>query len=148
MSNSDGEPGDAPVPPRDGEPRKKARGLSGCVILVVEDNQDSRDVLHYLVERAGAKALVTSGGKEALRVLESTTVHLILCDLMMPGMDGFEFMQRLQESPKLRRIPVVAVTAFGTAADFRLTLEAGFAGHMVKPILSHTLEAELRRILT
>jgi two-component system, chemotaxis family, CheB/CheR fusion protein len=130
------------------EAGKTSHSLHGCVILVVEDDQDSRDVLHYLVERAGAKALVTTGGKEALKLLQTATVHLILCDLMMPGMDGFEFMQRLKQDPKLSRIPVVAVTAFGTVADFRLTLEAGFAGHMVKPILFQTLDAELRRILT
>jgi CheY-like chemotaxis protein len=120
--------------------------LGGVTILIIEDHADSRDMLRQIVTSFGATAVVAEDGREALRTVAWVKPDLILCDLKMPGLDGFGFVDTLRHHPSLSRTPVIAVTALGTDADFKRTWEAGFNGHLVKPIDYETIAAQLARI--
>jgi CheY-like chemotaxis protein len=120
--------------------------LSGETVLIIEDHADSREMLRQTVASFGATVVVAQDGREALRTVAWVKPDLILCDLRMPGLDGFGFVNTLREHRTLSRIPVIAVTALGTDADFKRTWEAGFNGHLVKPIDYETIAAQLARV--
>jgi CheY-like chemotaxis protein len=84
-------------------------------------------------------------GQEALRVIARTKPAFIFCDLQMPGMDGFELVRRLRADPKLCRIRVIAVSGLGSSNDFIRSSQAGFDGHLVKPITREIIAAQLER---
>jgi len=115
-------------------------------VLIVEDDPDSRDMMRQVVESFGATVAVAADGRGALRIGSWMRPDLILCDLRMPVIDGFGFIDRLRRDPSLSRTAVLAVTALGTEADIRRTWVAGFDGHLVKPIDYETIAAQLERI--
>ncbi len=121
--------------------------LRGRTILIIEDHADSCHALDLMVEHTGARSLTARNGLDALGVVKSNKVHLILCDLRMPVMDGYEFMRRLRKDPLLAGIPVIAVTAFGQQEDVQRTRKAGFVAHMVKPVTWADLTSQLERFL-
>ncbi len=126
--------------------QEPALDLRGVTVLVVEDDEDSGELLRYIVESFGATAVLAADGEEAIRRLSGIKVDLILCDLLMPRLDGFGFINWLRRDPKLSRTHVIAVTALGTDADFKRTWDAGFNGHLVKPIDYGTVASQLERI--
>jgi CheY-like chemotaxis protein len=115
-------------------------------VLVVEDDADSRDLLRYIVESSGATAVLAADGREAIDRVSGTKVDLVLCDLLMPRLDGFGFVEWLRHDPKLGRTPVIAVTALGTEADYKKTWDSGFNGHLAKPVDYETVAAQLERV--
>jgi two-component system CheB/CheR fusion protein len=121
--------------------------LRGRTILVIEDHLDSCRALNLMVEHTGANSLTARNGLDALGLVKRHKVHLILCDLRMPVMDGYEFIRRLRKDSLLARIPVIAVTAFGMDEDLQRTRRAGFLAHMVKPITWTALASLLARVL-
>ena len=90
------------VRPRPGKPPK---------ILVVDDEQSSRDLLQEVLGGAGYLPILNSSGREALETLAKTHVSAVIVDLMMPGMNGFEFIFRIKEHPELQDLPLVVLTA-------------------------------------
>ncbi|MGH7266387.1 MAG: response regulator [Candidatus Rokuibacteriota bacterium] len=119
--------------------------LRGLRILIVEDHEDSRELLRQMVSIAGARPMVATDGREALEMLAMARPHIVLCDLRMPRLDGFEVAQRLRTNPRYRTIPLVAVTALRDDRDYLRTLEAGFDAHLAKPIEYDDLVAVLAR---
>jgi CheY-like chemotaxis protein len=93
--------------------------LRGVSVLIVEDHADSRDMLRQAVESFGATVAVAADGREALATADWLRPDLVLCDLRMPVLDGFGFIDRLRQDPALSRIAVLAVTALGSDADVR-----------------------------
>jgi len=120
--------------------------LRGVSVLVVEDHPDSRELLREIVESFGATVVVAGDGEDALRKVARVRPGLVLCDLRMPLLDGFGFIDRLRRDPALSRTPVIAVTALGTETDVMRTWQAGFNGHLVKPIDYGTIAAQLARV--
>jgi CheY-like chemotaxis protein len=120
--------------------------LSGVTVLIVEDHADSRDMLRQIVESFGARVAVTGDGREALTTAGWLRPGLVLCDLRMPVLDGFGFIDRLRADPLLSRTPVLAVTALASDDDVRRAWDAGFNGHLVKPIDYETVAAQLERV--
>jgi CheY-like chemotaxis protein len=118
-----------------------------ATILIVEDHEDSRDALGQIVAALGHRPVPARDGRDALTCLTTVRPDLILSDLKMPRMDGFEFMAALRRNPELRDLKVIAVTAFGDDATLRRTCEAGFAGHLPKPIDFDAVAATLDRFL-
>jgi signal transduction histidine kinase len=106
--------------------------LSGLSVLVVEDSDDTRESLRDLLELLGARATAARDGREALEMMRDGVPDVVLCDLRMPRMDGFEFIRELHHRPSAAP-PVVAVSAFASTADRARTREAGFAAHIAKP---------------
>lgn len=113
-------------------PRRSPSTLAGTSILVVEDTEDSRETLRILLEQEGAKVRVARDGREALEVLRTTRPDIVLCDLRMPRMDGYEFMRELAHHEPAPP-PVVAMSALVSDADRRNAMNAGFASHIKKP---------------
>jgi len=91
--------------------------------------------LFHALQRLGAKVAVAGSGREGLDMIRDAEPDLVLCDLGMPRMDGFEFVRELHRatSPMRLHVPVLAVTALVSDADHQRTREAGFEGHINKP---------------
>ncbi|MEO8007768.1 MAG: hybrid sensor histidine kinase/response regulator [Betaproteobacteria bacterium] len=107
--------------------------LAGLSVLVVDDIEDARETLRILLQHLGAKVAVARNGREGLVMVRDAGPDLVLCDLRMPEMDGFEFMRELQRATPPAHPPVVAVTAMASDTDRLRTREAGFEAHINKP---------------
>jgi two-component system CheB/CheR fusion protein len=106
----------------------------GRNLLIVEDNTDASNLLRELFESEGYSVDVASNGLEALQAASSKRQDVIVCDIGLPGMDGFEIAQRLRRTATTRHVRLIALTGWGSATDQRLATEAGFDLHLVKPI--------------
>lgn len=121
--------------------------FEGVTILVVEDHEDSRDAMRQFLESIGATVLLGRDGREGFDVLASNAPDVTLCDLRMPGVDGYMLMERVRADTRLARAKIVAVSAFGEPADIQRTWASGFDGHLVKPVDHELLVATVQRIL-
>jgi two-component system cell cycle response regulator DivK len=118
-----------------------------ALILIIEDDEASRDLVKYLLETAGYGALAVADGGNGLRMALENDPDLVICDLQMPVMDGYEVVAGLRGSPTWRRVPVIAVTAFSMAGDRGKALAAGFNEHLTKPITPETFVGQIEAFL-
>ena len=112
-------------------------------VLVVDDNYDAADSLGMLLQYLGAEAMTVHDGKAALDAARAFQPGVMLLDLGMPGMSGWEVARRVREDPSLRHTTLVALTGWGQREDRRRTQEAGFDYHLVKPADLPTLQSIL-----
>lgn len=116
-------------------------------ILVVEDNPDMRELFATVLTDSGYRALTAVDGEDALNIMEKAYIDLIICDIMMPNMDGYDLTQSLREAGY--DLPILMVTAKEQFSDMRRGFRAGADDYMVKPINVNELllrvEALLRR---
>jgi len=110
-------------------------------ILIVEDNEMNRDMLSRRLERKGFKVLIAVDGEEGLEVARASLPDLVLMDMSLPVVDGWEATRRLKADDRLKHIPVIALTAHAMANDRDKALEAGCNDYDTKPI-------ELPRLLS
>jgi len=103
-------------------------------ILLVEDNEMNRDMLTRRLQRKGYEVVIAADGKEALRKAQSQTPDLILMDIRLPVMDGWEAMRRIKIIPETQSIPIIALTAHAMAGDMEKCLDAGCDDYDTKPI--------------
>ncbi|MCX4241881.1 ATP-binding protein [Paraliomyxa miuraensis] len=115
-------------------------------ILVVEDNTDTGQSLRDLLEMLGHRVEVVETGSDALRALSQRGADVVLCDLGLPGMSGFDVARAIRSHPSLGETPVVALTGYGQPEDRRKTKEAGFDAHLVKPVDIDALNETLRSL--
>jgi two-component system sensor histidine kinase/response regulator len=139
----------APTPQPDSAP---PRGLTPSLrVLLAEDNAVNRKVVTRLLEKRGHQVLVTTNGKEALAAMEKDMFDLVLMDVQMPEMDGFEAtrMIRLSEQGTAFHQRIIALTAHAMSGDRARCLEAGMDGYLTKPLgvlaLDQVLEGCLKR---
>ncbi|HYN12691.1 MAG TPA: hybrid sensor histidine kinase/response regulator [Burkholderiales bacterium] len=125
-----------------------ASTLAGHSILVVEDSEDTRESLRILLENLGAQVSVARDGREALDMIQDADPDLVLCDLRMPNMDGYEFMRELQRGASPVHPPVLAMSGFASEADYTRTREAGFTAHIRKPYDAAGIVAAVGAALT
>ena len=116
-----------------------AAKLAGLSVLVVEDSADAAETVRAMLQVLGAEVSVAREGREALDMMEGADHDLVLCDLRMPRMDGYEFMRELHRAA--RRPPVVAMSGFASDTDRERSREAGFEAHLSKPFDQSTLVA-------
>jgi signal transduction histidine kinase/CheY-like chemotaxis protein len=107
--------------------------LAGLSLLVVEDSDDTREILGALLEQLGARVSGARDGREALQVIEKKHPDLVLCDLRMPRMDGYEFIRELRRDPSSLNLPVVAMSGLTSEEERQRARVAGFEGHLKKP---------------
>ncbi|MEP6919701.1 MAG: PAS domain S-box protein [bacterium] len=108
--------------------------LSQMRILVVDDSLDTVDMLRHLFEMDGAMVKTAAGGAEALEIAGKEKFDVILSDISMPGMDGFEMLRLLRKLPHGKDVPVLALTGFGRAEDVARAKAEGFFSHVTKPV--------------
>jgi CheY-like chemotaxis protein len=130
-----------PLQPRQAEPGPASRRGGKRRILVVDDNRDAAETLCDLLDLWGHETVEANDGRSALEAVKRYDPELILLDLSMPGMDGYEVARRLQEEHLLGTITLIALTGYGQAEDRRRTREAGFHHHLTKPVDPETLRA-------
>jgi CheY-like chemotaxis protein len=121
--------------------------LKDLRVLVVEDMDDSREATAVMLERVGATVMTARDGAEALDVIATTGVDLVLCDLRMPRMDGFQFLDELNRLHGQTHAPVIAVSSLASSADHSRTKSAGFLSHIDKPFDDHELLAAVGAII-
>jgi two-component system, sensor histidine kinase len=110
------------------------KGFGGCRVLVVDDNQDATDTLQTLLESLGATVAAAGNGRDALAEFERFVPDVVLLDIGMPGMDGYEVARRIRALPVGGSTPLIAVTGWGQQEDVKRCFEAGFDHHLVKPL--------------
>lgn len=120
-----------------------SRQLSPRRVLVVDDNRDAADTLGRLLNIVGVEARAVYTGAEALQVLETYRPAVLLVDIGMPDMDGYELARRVRQSPKYHDMTLIALTGWGQEEDRRRSQAAGFNFHLTKPADFNTLQALL-----
>jgi signal transduction histidine kinase/CheY-like chemotaxis protein len=136
----------APDKPGDKPPERPTAGAHGPQprrVLVIDDNQDAADSTAMLLGVLGAQPHVAYDGESGLAALKTWRPDLVLLDLGMPGMDGFEVARRIRADAETAALPVVALTGWGQQQDRQRTHDAGFDRHLVKPADPQALQAVL-----
>jgi CheY-like chemotaxis protein/anti-sigma regulatory factor (Ser/Thr protein kinase) len=135
------------LPLLDGDVSLKARAANEPGpprrILVVDDNEDAANTLAMILKLEGHEVDTAFSGAEALGRLDDFEPAVVLLDIGLPGIDGFQVAERIRAQPRHRGIRLVAITGYGQDADRTRTREAGFVSHLVKPVDF----AELKRVL-
>lgn len=128
-----------------GRPAVQPGHAGSATILVAEDHLDSRDALRALLEAFGYQVVVAVNGRQAVDVALEHAPDLILMDIMMPELDGFEATRELRQNPRTAQIPIIAVTAMEGA--HQLALQAGANDYVRKPIDIRGLVAKVHNWL-
>ena len=123
--------------------------LSNLTILVVEDHDDARRYLGVFLDRLGANVVVARNGFEGFEAIKNNRPNLVVSDIQMPGMDGFELLREIRAlGPDAGgSVPVIAMTAFGTHADRERLLHAGFKACLLKPFTPDKLVDTILSVL-
>ena len=120
--------------------------MSKC-ILVVEDQPDNRRILRDLLGNAGYELIEAETGEEALTAVETQRLDLILMDIQLPVMDGYEATRRIRSNPELKSIPIIAVTSYALAGDEAKALAVGCTAYITKPFSPRALLGKVREHL-
>jgi two-component system, cell cycle response regulator DivK len=116
-------------------------------ILIVEDQADNRRILRDLFANAGYELIEAESGEDALAALATSRPDLILMDIQLPVMDGYEATRRIRSDPELKSIPIIAVTSYALAGDEAKALAAGCSAYITKPYSPRALLAKVREYL-
>ena len=116
-------------------------------ILVVEDHEENRRIMRDLLTSAGYEMIEAVTGEEGVTLAERERPDLILMDIQLPGIDGYETTRRIKANPALRAIPIIAVTSYALSGDDVKAREAGCDGYVTKPFSPRALLAKIREHL-
>jgi CheY-like chemotaxis protein len=116
-------------------------------VLIVEDHADMRELLTWQIELMGFLPIPAKHGKEGLEKAIAEQPDLILMDIMMPGMDGWEAARALRANPDTQDIPILAATALFRDSDLKSCLDAGCNGYIVKPFTFQELQGKVREFI-
>lgn len=116
-------------------------------IVVVEDNAANLDLMMYLLRAFGHRPVAAHDAEEGLERIRNEPPDLIICDIQLPGADGYEVARQLKGRPATRSIPLLAVTAYAMVGDRERMLAAGFDGYLAKPINPETFVSEVETFL-
>ena len=119
--------------------------LESDVILVVDDKPSNLETLYTILEKVGFRVFVAQNGEKAIQIAESIRPHLILLDVIMPGINGFETCRHLKAKPALREIPVIFLTDLSETINKAEGFQVGGVDYLSKPIDENELLARDRR---
>lgn len=127
---------------------REVMSLNGLRVLAVDDNADSLDLLAFILEEYGGKVIKACGAVEALDILQHVKVHLLISDLVMPQVDGYELIRRIRRlsSQQGDLIPAIALTAQVTEEARTLALSSGFQSYLTKPFDPKSLVAVVAKL--
>ncbi len=116
-------------------------------ILVVEDQEDNRQIIRDLLSAKGYELVEATTGEEGLKLAATGKPDLILMDIQLPGMDGYEVTRRIKAKPELNHIPIIVVTSYALSGDDKKAFDAGCNGYVTKPFSPRVLLAKIREFL-
>ncbi len=116
-------------------------------ILIVDDNLSARETVVSMLESENYQIELAKDGFQALQILSQLQPDLILLDVMMPGMDGFEVCRRIRATPQLAEVPIIMLTALDDRASLLMGIEAGADDFLSKPVDRYELQARVRTIV-
>ena len=117
-------------------------------ILVIEDHEDNRRIMRDLLTSAGYEVVEAVTGEEGVTAAETHRPDLILMDVQLPGLDGYEATRRIKANPDLGQIPVIIVTSYALSGDDVKAFEAGCDAYVSKPFSPRELLAKIREFLS
>lgn len=117
-------------------------------ILLVEDQEDARRIVRDLLAASDYGLVEATTGEEGLTLAERERPDLILMDIQLPGLDGYEVTRRIKANPALNHIPIIAVTSYALSGDDKKALAAGCDGYVTKPFSPRVLLAKIREYLS
>jgi two-component system, cell cycle response regulator DivK len=120
--------------------------MNECV-LIVEDQEDNRKILRDLLSNAGYDLIEAATGEEGVALALSRRPNLVLMDIQLPVMDGYEATRRIKNNPELRSIPIIAVTSYALSGDEAKARAAGCDAYITKPFSPRQLLAKVREYL-
>ena len=125
------------------EPDHEAGSIEGLAILAVDDHQANRILLNHILTRAGAEVVLAEDGESALEIFAKKAFDLVILDVLMPGINGYETAQRMRQTPEGQRVPILMLTAYAMRSDRDRSFEAGADAYLSKPFnpgeLVHTV---------
>jgi len=116
-------------------------------VLVIEDQEDNRRIIRDLLTSEGYDVIEALSGEEGLELVISHRPDLILMDIQLPGMDGYETARRIKENIELGLIPIIAVTSYALSGDDVKAMEAGCAAYIAKPFSPRVLLSKVREFV-
>jgi len=116
-------------------------------ILVVEDHEDNRQILRDLLSAAGYDTIKAHDGEQALEKVVASRPDLILMDIQLPGIDGYEVTRRIKDDPASASVPIIAVTSYALIGDAAKARAAGCDDYVAKPFSPRQLLAKIREYL-
>lgn len=129
------------------KPQRQRKKSGAALVLIVEDFEDARDMLVQLLAFHGFRTATAGDGLEAIEQAQKLRPAVILMDLSLPRLDGWEAIRRLKADPGTKGIPVICVTGHGLPENERQAREAGCGSFLVKPVALQKLMAEIGRVL-
>ncbi|CAB5083227.1 hypothetical protein D3OALGA1CA_3418 [Olavius algarvensis associated proteobacterium Delta 3] len=117
-------------------------------ILVVEDQEDNRRIMHDLLTHSGYEVIQATDGVEGVAAAEFHRPDLILMDIQLPGIDGYEAIRRIKANPDLATIPIIAVTSYALSGNDVKAFEAGCAAYVAKPFRPRDLLLRMKQIFS
>jgi two-component system cell cycle response regulator DivK len=117
------------------------------LILIIDDHEDNRRILSDLLANAGYEIIVATTGQDGVALAETRAPDLVLMDIQLPDIDGYEATRRIKGNPALRHIPVIAVTSYALSGDDAKAIAAGCDGYVAKPFSPRALLAKVREYL-
>jgi two-component system, cell cycle response regulator DivK len=121
--------------------------MTGKRILLVEDQEDGRRIVRDLLAASDYTLIEAKTGEEGLALAEQERPDLILMDIQLPGLDGYEVTRRIKANPALSHIPIIAVTSYALSGDEQKAYAAGCDDYVAKPFSPRALMAKIREYL-
>jgi len=116
-------------------------------VLVIEDHEDNRRIMHDLLTSKGYEVIEAMNGLEGVDAAGAYCPDLILLDIQLPGIDGYEVARRIKANPELRKIPIIVVTSYALSGDDMKAFEAGCDAYVAKPFSPRELLGKIREYL-
>jgi two-component system cell cycle response regulator DivK len=116
-------------------------------ILVIDDDKKNRYLISFLLEKESFEVVIATNGFEGIEAAKKQRVDLIIMDIKMPKMNGYETTKRIRRLKKYKSIPIVALTSYAMMEDKEKAMKAGCTGYMSKPINPETFISEIKKFL-
>jgi len=117
------------------------------IVLIIEDHADMRELLSWQVELMGLVPVLAKQGREGIEKALAEQPDLIILDIMMPGMDGWQVARQLRENPEIKDVPILAATALFRDADLKACTAAGCNDYIVKPFTFQELQSKVQALV-